>query len=157
MTEHAFPSATFPGPPRIRLTVPDTWTPLRLPNVAMAFIDSASPPSVPTNAVLIVGRVSGRPTLDEIADALVQQVEGPPLSVRTLTCEVAGREARQTVLTVPVSGHAVTIVQAQTVFLLESTVEGLLDLIQVHLTCHQDVWPSQSAVLDKALDSLAVI
>jgi len=72
------------------------------------------------------------------------------------------RDALPPILTVPpavpsVTMRPVTLGQAQTVLFLDSTVDGLLDLVQVRLTCRTDVWPAQPAIVGRALDSMAVI
>jgi hypothetical protein len=158
MAAHHYPSAAFPGPLPVRLRLPDGWEPLPMPYAAMAFVDGGSPASVPTNLLVLCGRVGGDPTLDELAAAARDEVtrDAPAARVATVVRRVAGQTAIQTVLTVPVPARGVTLVQAQTVLSRQSPVEGGLDVVQVQLTCREDQWPAQRAVLDAVLDSLAI-
>ncbi len=160
VTEHTFPSDVFPGPLPVRLRMPSDWAPQALPSVAMSFVHAASPVGVPTNLLVVVNRVGGDPTLDDLAAAVRDQVvtmSGAPARVRSSTVrQVAGRHAIHTVLGVAVPARDLHLTQVQTVFAAESAVDGLHDVVQVHLTCRDDQWPLVEPTLEAALTSMNV-
>lgn len=62
-----YPSESCPGPPRVRLGLPDGWTVVSAPGVAfMAFLDSGLPDVFTTNTVVTVRRVGSSVSLDQV-------------------------------------------------------------------------------------------
>ncbi len=159
MIAHAFPSAEFPGPVPVRLSVPDGWQPNPAPGSAMSFVDSMGPDGVRASLIVVVQRVGGDPTLDEVAAKLRSQTGAIAAGSATLTSDVrtvAGQTAIRTVLRVPVPRRSVILVQAQAVLALDTDARGQRAVVQLHFTCAADQWSRWEPVFDEVLRTVEV-
>ncbi len=68
-----YPSQEFPGPPALRLTVPETWIRMDHADAVAAAVDPASPREFMTNLLVLTSRAIGNHTLDGLVELQVAQ------------------------------------------------------------------------------------
>ncbi|NMA76060.1 MAG: DUF1795 domain-containing protein [Actinomycetales bacterium] len=89
----AYPSADFPGPPRISIDVPDEWEPLTVPGVQLAVAQPRMEGRFRANVVITVQRFGPGFTLESAQEGLEQRKAALPEleELGTGPIEVQGR------------------------------------------------------------------
>jgi hypothetical protein len=134
-----YPSATFPPPPSLRLTVPDSWQPLPMPDAIVAAADPNSPPEFRVTMLAVVTRVVRS---DADLDALAATVHSrtvatfPSATNRgSETTEIAGHPAVVTAWTITVDRPPFELFQAEALLVVPTAHPDARDLIQLTGTC----------------------
>ena len=70
--ELTYPSDTFPGPPSVRMTFPDTWVARPAASAIISAVDRDGPTDFGTNVVVIVSRILN----DWMRNKLVSRLAG---------------------------------------------------------------------------------
>lgn len=134
-----YPSATFPPPPSLRLTVPDSWQPLPMPDAVVAAADPNSPPEFRVTMLAVVTRViRSDADLDALAAAAhARTVATFPSAVNRASepTEIAGYPAVVTAWTITVDLAPFQLFQAEALLVVPTAHPDARDLIQLTGTC----------------------
>jgi len=153
-----YPSADFPGPPSLRMAVPNGWRPMNYPDAALAVVDPESPEGVTVNLVVTINRIVGDQSLAEVADIqladttvdLGGQVE------RRAEEPVAGYPAVWAALSYPPRGERrVSLFQAYTTLLVPRRAR-VADVVTMIATCPAALAEHYGAVFRAAFLSLVI-
>jgi hypothetical protein len=134
-----YPSATFPPPPSLRLTVPDSWQPWPMPDAVVAAADPDSPPEFRVTILAVVTRVIRTDAdLDALASAAhARTIETFP-SIRNRgsdRSEIAGYPAMVSAWTLTVAPAPFELFQAEALLVVPTAHPDARDLIQLTGTC----------------------
>lgn len=153
-----YPSATFPPPPSLRLTVPDTWQPLPMPDATVCAADPDSPPEFRVTMLAVVTRVVRS---DAGLDALVETAHRrstatfPSAVVRgSEQAEIAGYPAVVTAWTIRVDRAPFELFQAEALLVVPTAHPDVRDLIQLTGTCPSALADHYAAAFRASMDSL---
>ncbi len=154
----SYPSPEFPGPPALRLTVPDTWIRMDHPDAVAAAVDPASPPEFMTNLLVLTSRAVGEHTLEMLVDLQVtralEQLGGNLEHQEHM--QMAGRDSIWTAFTFPPSEEGgLPLFQVQATLLLPR-VRQINDTVSLIGTCAAGATSHYAPLFRATFLSLAV-
>lgn len=157
VTSITYPSADFPGPPRITAEVPEDWEALTVAGVQMAVAQPRVEGRFRANVVVTVQRFGEDFTLEQAGSSLARRKAALPEleELGTGTIEVSGRSwiASEYGYTQP--GRA-TVVQAARYTVVPRSA-GATDVVEVVGSCGADGADAEIEVVRAIQDSLRVL
>lgn len=153
-----YPSATFPPPPSLRMTVPDTWQPLPMPDATVCAFDPDSPPEFRVTMLAVVTRVVRTDAdLEALAAAAHRRTTNtfPSATVRgSETTEIAGYPAVVTAWTIRVDLAPFELFQAEALLVVPTAHPDVRDLVQLTGTCPSALADHYAAAFRASMHSL---
>lgn len=153
-----YPSASFPPPPSLRLTVPDTWRPLPMPDAVVAAADPDSPPEFRVTILAVVTRIVRS---DADLDALVTVAHRRTTAAfpsaalrRSEPAEIAGHPAVITAWTLQPEVSSFELFQAEALLVVPTAHPDIRDLIQLTGTCPSALADHYAAAFRGSMNSL---
>lgn len=132
-----FPSEISPATPPFRMRLPAGWEPRPHATAAGFAVDTRSPEGFTVNLVVLVSRVIGDATLDELVDAAHAAPANARYGARELgrqRTRIAGNDAVLSVVTLEQEDLPFPIFQAQAALLLAGD-DGISHLVHAYATC----------------------
>ena len=152
----SYPSADFPPPPPIRLSVPDGWIRVDTAEALLAAADPSSPPGFAANLIVTVGRIVGETDLDAVVQRQ-QQTAGNGAQLERQDHEpIAGRDAVWSATTYPpTTERPVPFFQAQATLLVARR-DRVADVVTLIGTCSAASSAHYAPIFREAFLSLVV-
>ncbi len=153
-----YPSATFPPPPSMRMTVPDGWAPLPMPDSVIAAADPDSPPEFRVTILAVVSRVvRSDADLDTLVAAAHARTAAqfPTATVQGADrTEIAGHDAVVTARTISTDRSPMLLFQAEAMLLAPTAHPDARDLVQITGTCPAAAADHYGAIFRSCMQSL---
>lgn len=153
-----YPSAVFPPPPSLRLTVPDSWQPLPMPDAVVAAADPNSPPEFRVTMLAVITRVVRS---DADLDGLVAAAHSRTRAMFAVatdrgseTTEIAGYPAVVTAWAITVDRAPFDLFQAEALLVVPTAHPDARDLIQLTGTCPAALADHYAAAFRASMQSL---
>ena len=157
--ELSYPSERFPGPPVIRLAIPDGWEPADSPTANITIVDTASPEHFRVNLMVSVRRMQTDASIGQVATRFADETRS-----RYPDYEIVGERLA------PLNGHEAVfraqrvtplaspypLFQAEVLLFGPTPAPGLQDLVQVHATCPGDLAEHYGSIFRTMVESLQV-
>lgn len=153
-----YPSASFPPPPSLRMTVPDGWQPLPMPDAVVAAADPDSPAGFRVTLLVVTTRVVRTDAgLDQLVASAHARTAAQFPSTTTKgseRAEIAGHDAVVTARTIATDRTPSLLFQAEAMLLVPTAHPDVRDLVQITGTCPADVADRYGAIFRAAMQSL---
>lgn len=153
-----YPSGIFPPPPSMRMTVPDGWQPLPMPDAVIAAVDPDSPPEFRVSILVVVSRVV---RTDADLDALVEAAHARTAAQFPSTttkgserADIAGHDAVVTARTMATDRAPFQLFQAEAMLVVPTAHPDVRDLVQVTGTCPAALADRYGAAFRASMQSL---
>jgi hypothetical protein len=159
MMELSYPSDTFPGPPQLGMTFPDTWVGHPAASAVISAVDQDSPSDFGTNVVVIVSRILNEHPLEEMVGVMWSQTTARYPAAEQLSSSrgtTAGHPSATTVIALRPPDTPVAVAQVQTILFVPTSDPVQRDLIQLHGTCTLDTLATYQTVFESIFASLTV-
>ena len=157
--ELSYPSDTFPGPPSVRMTFPDTWVARPAASAVISAVDRDSPNDFGTNVVVIVSRILNEHPLEEMVGVMWSQTTArypAAQQIESSRGSIAGQPSATTVIALRPPDTPVPVAQVQTILFAPTVDPDQRDLIQLHGTCQLDTLPTYQTVFESIFASLTI-
>ncbi|MFE5308858.1 LpqN/LpqT family lipoprotein [Isoptericola sp. NPDC056573] len=151
MSTVTYPSETFPGFPEISMDCPEGWAPHPVPAAQLAIVQQRPDGEFRPNVVVVMQRLSGDQTIEEVIQQAVERLEATPgyEEVGRIRTTLAGAPAAR------IEGawsteETGTVAQALRIAVIEH--DGVRDVVEVTGTCAgsqaTEVWQTVRAIQD---------
>ncbi len=157
--ELTYPSDTFPGPPSVRMTFPDTWVARPAASAIISAVDRDGPTDFGTNVVVIVSRILNEHPLEEMVGVMWKQTTASypaAQQVESSRGTVAGQPSATTVIALRPPDTPAPVAQVQTILFVPTVDPDQRDLIQLHGTCKLDALLTYQTVFESIFASLTL-
>lgn len=157
MLDLTYPSATFPPPPSMRMSVPRGWQPLPMPDAVMAAFDTSSPADFRVTILLVASRVvRSDADLAALAAAAHARTERQlaPTTEGSGRSVIANHDAILTVRTITTELADFLVFQTEALLVVPSASPDVRDLIQITGTCPATLAEHYGAIFRAAMQSL---
>jgi hypothetical protein len=157
--ELSYPSDTFPGPPALRMTFPDTWVSHRVASAVISAVDEGSTSDFGTNIVVVVTRILHDHPLEEMVGVMWSETTASypgAEQVGSSRGTTAGQPSATTVIALRPPDTPMPLAQVQTILFVPTVDPEQRDLVQLHGTCTLDELATEQAVFESIFASLSV-
>lgn len=157
--ELSYPSDTFPGPPALRMTFPDTWASHPVATATISAVDQGSTDDFGTNVVVVVSRILHDHPLEEMVTIMWSQTTASYPGAEQLSSSrgtTAGQPSATTVIALRPPDTPMPLAQVQTILFVPTADPDQRDLVQLHGTCNLDTLASEQTVFESIFASLTI-